>query len=125
MGSSLLKCRGLREREREKERERNTLWRPRGTFASVRRFVCFFPAISCHTILFNGGYTILLVYLWTLARVPPGGATVAEQTDRILQNLMTNYKVDVHPETEDDGAVSVKVEVMPLHLVVVITTINY
>ena len=45
--------------------------------------------------------------------------SMSEQTDHIIQNLLTNYKVEVHPETEDDGAVNVKVSVVPLHLEVV------
>lgn len=48
-------------------------------------------------------------------------AVAADQTDRILANILdsNNYKVSVHPKGDDDGAVSVGMTIIPLHFAVV------
>ena len=43
----------------------------------------------------------------------------SQQTDAILDQILTSYKVGVHPETDDDQAVVVKLKAVPLHLHVV------
>jgi hypothetical protein len=49
-------------------------------------------------------------------------ASKAEEVDRIISNILTNYKKEVHPSSNRyDGAVEVGISVIPLFLDIVST----
>jgi hypothetical protein len=54
----------------------------------------------------------------------PALATNAEQTDRIITNIMNGYKMDIHPKANDNGSIVVKINLVPLHLSVVRSSVS-
>ena len=49
----------------------------------------------------------------------PCRSTDAEQTDRIVTNILADYKTEVHPKAKDDGGVVMKISLVPLHIAMV------
>ena len=51
---------------------------------------------------------------------PVSSASKSEEVDRIISNIFTNYKKDVHPSTSRmDGAIEVGLSIIPLFIEVV------
>ena len=51
---------------------------------------------------------------------PVSGASKSDEVDRIIGNIFTSYKKDIHPSTSrQDGAIEVGLSIIPLFIEVV------